>query len=58
MNPCYNCESRHPGCHGTCGPYKDWKKEVDEKRETIRKQKIRESEINERTILARIKRKK
>lgn len=26
---CYGCEGRHPGCHGECEYYINWKRERD-----------------------------
>ena len=31
--PCYDCERRCAGCHGTCKEYADYKAGIDEKKE-------------------------
>jgi hypothetical protein len=35
-SPCYQCENRCQGCHGTCKPYAEWKAEHDAKRDAER----------------------
>lgn len=37
---CYKCPDRTPGCHGSCEKYLAWKKEQDEQKEQIRRQKL------------------
>lgn len=39
-NGCYKCPDRTPGCHGSCERYLAWKKEQDEQKEQIRRQKL------------------
>lgn len=40
--PCYQCEDRTDGCHGSCERYDTWKKEREEKL----KQQRAENEVN------------
>lgn len=38
--PCYECEFRRPGCHGSCEPFKTWRAPLDglrEEKERLRK---------------------
>lgn len=35
--PCYHCEDRAIGCHGSCEKYKAWKSEVDRVNDNRRK---------------------
>ena len=51
MNPCYKCEKRHPGCHGSCKEYTNWKSAHDNERERIQKEKIRDRELTERAVI-------
>ena len=30
LPPCKDCPDRVPGCHGSCGRYKEWKQRLDE----------------------------
>lgn len=30
--PCYQCADRAATCHSECGKYKDWRKELEEKK--------------------------
>jgi len=30
--PCYKCDDRTATCHGECEKYKDWRKELEEKK--------------------------
>ena len=39
---CQNCKERHLHCHSTCEEYKEWKRELDERNEQIRKAKAEE----------------
>ena len=41
-NPCRNCTKRVVGCHSTCKDYKDWKKEDQERKDIIYKNKNKE----------------
>ena len=34
--PCYGCQKRHPGCHGNCTDYKNYRQWLDEKNKRIR----------------------
>lgn len=52
-NPCRNCEARTEDCHGRCGTYAGWKKEVDEAREIFHRKKHEEHELDHYTIYAR-----
>ena len=36
--PCYECERRTMGCHGTCPDYKAFREEISARTEMIRKQ--------------------
>lgn len=40
-SPCKNCVPpvRQPGCHSRCTKYISWKKDYDEKKEQVRKEK-------------------
>ena len=40
--PCRNCTDRVVGCHSTCKKYKDWKKEDQERKDIIYKNKNKE----------------
>lgn len=42
---CKNCKppERHPGCHGTCQHYIEWKKKYEEINKKYRKQKYIEN---------------
>ena len=31
-SPCYKCEERSPGCHGSCEIYKNWIAENEDKK--------------------------
>lgn len=33
--PCYKCDKRHPGCHGSCDDYKKYHKAREDKANTI-----------------------
>jgi hypothetical protein len=52
-NPCWGCEVRTEECHGKCGQYAAWKKEVDEAREEQLKRKQEEYELDHYTICAK-----
>ena len=52
-NPCHGCETRTEDCHGKCGRYAEWKKEVDEAREFELKKKHEEYELDHYTICAK-----
>ena len=39
--PCYDCKTRHVGCHGTCSKYSAWKKK-DKLRSKREKEALRE----------------
>ena len=43
MNCCYNCQSRHAGCHGQCADYAAYKTELEAHKAKI--SKVREVEI-------------
>lgn len=34
--PCKGCKDRYPACHSKCDKYKQWRKELDERREANR----------------------
>lgn len=40
--PCYGCQKRHPGCHGNCTDYKQYRQWLDEKNQRIRHGKVEE----------------
>ena len=42
-SPCYGCEDRYVGCHSKCGKYIDFQSVHEEEKETIRKNKEKES---------------
>ena len=52
-NPCWGCETRTEDCHGKCGRYGAWKKEVDTAREEQLKRKHEEYELDHYTICAK-----
>lgn len=35
-SPCLDCERRVIGCHGTCGDWKDFRAELDRKKQIIK----------------------
>ena len=37
MNCCYNCQSRHAGCHGQCAEYAAYKTELEAHKAKISK---------------------
>ena len=39
-NPCYKCEKRVVGCHGTCKEHKSFREEKDRQKEKIRAENI------------------
>lgn len=39
-SPCHYCEHRQPGCHGSCEPYKAWRKPLDAARDGREKDRI------------------
>lgn len=43
MNCCYNCQSRHAGCHGQCADYEAYKAELEAHKTKI--SKVRDVEI-------------
>lgn len=43
MNCCYNCQSRHAGCHGQCADYAVYKTELEAHKAKI--SKVRDVEI-------------
>lgn len=45
--PCYHCEGRHDGCHGTCDRYAQWKEDRAEALREHTKQQIVEQELIE-----------
>ena len=45
MSPCKSCESRHPGCHSKCEPYKEWKVYRNELSEHLKKIRGMESDV-------------
>lgn len=40
--PCNDCEFRHPGCHGSCEPFKTWKAPL----EAMRLQRIKDIPVD------------
>ena len=44
---CKDCENRTPSCHCTCEDYAEYKKEMAEFNEAIKKSKERERNMNE-----------
>jgi len=40
-NPCRSCKYRHINCHSNCFMYKEWKAQIDTKRESERVEKER-----------------
>lgn len=42
---CYGCEKRHVGCHVDCEDYIQETKQIKEKKEKIKTEKIKEGEI-------------
>lgn len=40
MSPCFGCEKRHPGCHGGCKDYGEWKAEDKMRREAIKQTRV------------------
>lgn len=45
--PCINCTERHPLCHDTCGKYKTYTLEQEERKAIIRKAKMKQSIIDD-----------
>ena len=41
-NPCVKCTDREVGCHSVCERYKSWRDFIDERNETIRREKAKE----------------
>jgi hypothetical protein len=37
---CHKCEKRHPGCHGTCSDYKEYREKLDQTNEVKRKESV------------------
>lgn len=35
--PCKDCKDRSVGCHGTCEKYKEYRSNLDDRKETIKK---------------------
>lgn len=52
IKPCLGCEKRHVNCHSDCPDYKEYRDEMDERNETIRKKKAEESLIIDTRIKA------
>ena len=40
QNPCYKCEVRHAGCHGSCEAYQTWRKEQEALNSKIKAAKL------------------
>lgn len=54
--PCHNCtDDRHCGCHGTCGKYLKWRKELDEENAKIYAARTKEKAADEVLIKSAIK---
>lgn len=45
--PCKGCNERHVGCHGSCEPYKDYQKGLDEIRVKIFKEHEHDKYFNQ-----------
>lgn len=43
--PCYNCDNRTAGCHGSCIKYMDWKQRQEALNNAINEQKAKEGMI-------------
>ena len=41
--PCKDCEDRHEGCHTECDKYKEYKAELDKRKEEARSRTCREA---------------
>lgn len=41
--PCKDCEQRHPGCHGSCKSYINYKEKHEQELKTIRERRAKES---------------
>jgi len=44
--PCKDCEFKTEGCHSTCEIYQTFRKDLDEYKELIRGEKVRNNEQN------------
>lgn len=40
-NPCWKCNNRCVGCHGSCERYGEWRKEYEANANTVRESKAR-----------------
>jgi queuine/archaeosine tRNA-ribosyltransferase len=52
---CHGCEERKPGCHSTCGKYKDDRAKLDQLKQEERKERIIESYHNRYNDRAMVK---
>lgn len=40
--PCYRCEERLPGCHGSCEKYQEWRRQLDSQNDAEHYQKAKQ----------------
>ena len=63
QNPCYKCEDRHAGCHGSCEAYQTWRKEQEALNSKISAARMTQADdyviqgVNKRLLHERRKRK-
>ncbi|MBO7712381.1 MAG: hypothetical protein J6S85_02735 [Methanobrevibacter sp.] len=48
-SPCKDCPERYIGCHSACGKYKDFRKQLDEQKQHISREK--EQQLNKYRVV-------
>ena len=54
--PCRGCTDRTITCHGVCKRYQEWKKEHEDEKEWLRKQKPQTSEALRKREIEKVRR--
>lgn len=47
MKTCKDCSERHTGCHGTCEIYAEQRRIIEERKEKVSEQKLKERILDE-----------